>query len=68
MINSYVIFRKDIEVKFPVITGESGVPENYIKAEVTIRMLKWERTNIAEDMRREQELLDYAKANCKEQT
>ncbi|KAF3439852.1 hypothetical protein FNV43_RR18130 [Rhamnella rubrinervis] len=58
---------KGIEVKFPVISGESNVPENYIKTEDTIRMLKWERTNITEDMRREQELLDSAKANCKEQ-
>lgn len=55
--------RKDIEVKFPVASGESDVPEDYIKSETRIRMMKWERANILGDMRREQQLLDYAKAN-----
>lgn len=41
------------------------MPENYIKTEDTVRLLKWEQAKIAEDTRRGQELLDYAKAKCK---
>ncbi|EXB83888.1 hypothetical protein L484_023495 [Morus notabilis] len=55
--------RKDTEVKFPVASGKSDVPEDYIKSEAMIRMMKWERANILGDMRREQELLNCAKAN-----
>lgn len=50
-------------MKFPVASGESDVPEDYIKSEAMIRMMKWERANILGDMRREQELLNCAKAN-----
>ncbi|XP_015888725.3 protein DEFECTIVE IN MERISTEM SILENCING 3 isoform X1 [Ziziphus jujuba] len=60
--------RKDMEVKFPVITGESDVPASYIKTENTIRMLKWERTCIAGDIRREEELIKQVKANFQGQT
>lgn len=55
--------RKDMAVKFPVITGESDVPASYIETENTIRMMQWERTSIAGDIRREEELLKQAKAN-----
>ncbi|PON97290.1 Protein DEFECTIVE IN MERISTEM SILENCING [Trema orientale] len=59
--------RKDVEVKFPVVASGESVPADYIKSEDMIRMMKWERTNMAGDMRREQELLECAKANFKGQ-
>lgn len=49
-------------MKFPVASGESDVPAGYINSEDMIRMMKWERANIAGDMRREQELLNHTKA------
>lgn len=67
-INALYDFRKDMAVKFPVITGESDVPASYIKTENTIRMLKWERTCIAGDIRREEELIKQVKANFQGQT
>lgn len=53
--------RKGVEVKFPVISGGSGLPTNYSQIEDRIRMLKWERLKVDEDMRREQCLLDKIK-------
>ena len=53
--------RNDVEVKFPVASGGSDVPANYTKSEEMIRMMKWERANIAADMKRERALMDYAK-------
>ncbi|KAF2315205.1 hypothetical protein GH714_038430 [Hevea brasiliensis] len=53
--------RTDVEVKFPVISSRC-LPADYTKIEDAVRMLKWEQGNIAEDMRREQSLLDKAKA------
>lgn len=61
--------RRDIEVKFPVVSGGSEVPTDYFKSEEAIKMMKWERANIDGDMQREQELLgEYAKAKLKGQT
>ncbi|CAB4300658.1 unnamed protein product [Prunus armeniaca] len=55
--------RKDIEVKFPATSGESSMPAKYLETEDMIKKLKWERSHVTEDMQREQELLDFAKAN-----
>ncbi|KAE9591643.1 hypothetical protein Lalb_Chr20g0120921 [Lupinus albus] len=55
--------RKEVEVKFPLISGESDVPEDYIKAEDEVRKMKWEKYKIDADIQREQKLLDYAKSN-----
>ncbi|XP_028799801.1 protein DEFECTIVE IN MERISTEM SILENCING 3 isoform X2 [Neltuma alba] len=57
--------RKEVEVNFPVASGESDLPLNYVQAEDMVRMLKWESYKIAADIRREQQLLDYAQANLK---
>ncbi|TKY61251.1 DEFECTIVE IN MERISTEM SILENCING 3 [Spatholobus suberectus] len=55
--------RKDVEVKFPLISGESGVPPNYIEAEDAVRKLQWEKSKLDADIQREQQLLDYRKGN-----
>lgn len=55
--------RKDVEVKFPLIAGESDVPPNYIEAEDVVRKLKWESSKLAADVHREQQLLDIRKGN-----
>ncbi|PNX57470.1 hypothetical protein L195_g058710 [Trifolium pratense] len=55
--------RQDVEVKFPLISGESDVPPDYIEAEDVVRKLKWETTKLAADIQREQQLLDLRKGN-----
>ncbi|XP_020213831.1 protein DEFECTIVE IN MERISTEM SILENCING 3 isoform X3 [Cajanus cajan] len=54
---------KEVEVKFPLLSGESNVPPNYIEAEDVVRKLKWENTKLDADIHREQQLLDYRKGN-----
>ncbi|KAG2720575.1 hypothetical protein I3760_02G041600 [Carya illinoinensis] len=48
--------RKDIEVKFPIASVRFNAPANYTQTEDMIRMLEWERSKIAEDMEREEQL------------
>ncbi|BAT87837.1 hypothetical protein VIGAN_05125000 [Vigna angularis var. angularis] len=55
--------RKDVEVKFPLISGGSGVPPNYIETEEAVRKLNWETSKLSADKHREQQLLDYRKGN-----
>ncbi|KAK7285775.1 hypothetical protein RJT34_20556 [Clitoria ternatea] len=55
--------RKDVEVKFPLISGECDVPPNYIEAEDVVRKLKWESSKLAADIQREQQLLECRKGN-----
>ncbi|XP_014491485.1 protein DEFECTIVE IN MERISTEM SILENCING 3 isoform X2 [Vigna radiata var. radiata] len=55
--------RKDVEVKFPLISGGSGVPPNYIETEEAVRKLNWETAKLGADKHREQQLLDYRKGN-----
>uniref|UniRef100_A0A2N9IR68 Protein DEFECTIVE IN MERISTEM SILENCING 3 n=1 Tax=Fagus sylvatica TaxID=28930 RepID=A0A2N9IR68_FAGSY len=55
--------REDVQVKFPVTSGKSNVTADYIQTEDMIRTLEWERSKITEDLRREEQLLDYAMAN-----
>ncbi|ESW19313.1 hypothetical protein PHAVU_006G113900 [Phaseolus vulgaris] len=55
--------RKDVEVKFPLISGGSDVPSNYIETEETVRKLNWETSKLSADKHREQQLLDYRKGN-----
>jgi len=55
--------RKDVEVKFPLISGRSDVPPNYIETEERVRMLNWETSKLSADKHREQQLLDYRKGN-----
>ncbi|XP_027931212.1 protein DEFECTIVE IN MERISTEM SILENCING 3-like [Vigna unguiculata] len=55
--------RKDVEVKFPLIYGGSGVPPDYIETEEAVRKLNWETSKLSADKHREQQLLDYRKGN-----
>ncbi|XP_057439678.1 protein DEFECTIVE IN MERISTEM SILENCING 3-like [Lotus japonicus] len=55
--------REDVEVKFPLITGESDVPLDYIEAEDEVRQLKWINSKLAADIHREQQLLELRKGN-----
>ncbi|MED6125294.1 hypothetical protein PIB30_067222 [Stylosanthes scabra] len=58
--------RKDVEVKFGITSGGSNViSSDYSQAEEVVRRLKWESTKLAEDIRREQQLLDDLKATSK---
>ncbi|CAL0309253.1 unnamed protein product [Lupinus luteus] len=59
--------RNEVKVKFPLISGESDVPQDYIKAEDEVRKLKWEKYKIDADIQREQKLLDYAKGKLTNQ-
>ncbi|XP_027350366.1 protein DEFECTIVE IN MERISTEM SILENCING 3-like [Abrus precatorius] len=59
--------RKDVEVKFPLISGESDLPPNYIEAEDMVRKLKWESSKLDADIHREQKLLDYRKGKFRRQ-
>lgn len=52
-----------MEVKFPLISGPSNVPANYIEAEDMLRKLEWESTKLATDVQREHQLLDYEQGN-----
>ncbi|XP_065859409.1 protein DEFECTIVE IN MERISTEM SILENCING 3-like [Euphorbia lathyris] len=52
--------RKDVEVKFPVVSNKCSTTE--IRLKENIRKLKWEKITIAEDMQREQSLLDKVRA------
>jgi hypothetical protein len=54
-------------VKFPLISGESDVPPDYIEAEDVVRKLKWETSKLAADIQREQQLLDLRKGNSTSQ-
>ncbi|KAJ4955468.1 hypothetical protein NE237_012251 [Protea cynaroides] len=74
MIKSNGIFylgtRKDIEVRFPISSGTTNLPLNYIEeAEEKIKKLKWEKERLLEDMQREQSLLNLEKGqyNSKKQ-
>ncbi|KAF8413342.1 hypothetical protein HHK36_001321 [Tetracentron sinense] len=67
MIRSIGVFslgnRKDVDVRFPISSGTSNLPSDYIETEDQIKVMKWEKERIVEDMQREQALLDYAKKN-----
>ncbi|RDX91974.1 Protein DEFECTIVE IN MERISTEM SILENCING 3, partial [Mucuna pruriens] len=55
--------RKEVEVKFPLISGESDLPPNYIETEDAVRKLNWETSKLLADIEREQQLLDYRKGS-----
>ncbi|KAI5423774.1 protein DEFECTIVE IN MERISTEM SILENCING 3 [Lathyrus oleraceus] len=59
--------RQDVDVKFPLIGGESDVPLVYTEAEGMVRKLKWEASKLAADIQREQQLLDFRKSNSTSQ-
>ncbi|CAK7348709.1 unnamed protein product [Dovyalis caffra] len=54
--------RENFEVKFPVISSRPDLFSNYSQIEDGIRKLRWQQHHIEQDMLREQQLLDKARA------
>ncbi|RXI08283.1 hypothetical protein DVH24_022427 [Malus domestica] len=67
MIRSTGVFslgnREDVDVRFPILSATSGLPENYFESERQINELKRKKDKLQEDMKSEQSLLDNAKFN-----
>ncbi|KAF9616413.1 hypothetical protein IFM89_029667 [Coptis chinensis] len=57
--------RNEVEVVFPRSSGMSSLPINYLETEERIKMMKWEKERIAEDIQREEALLNHASKNFK---
>ncbi|KAL5703998.1 hypothetical protein ACHQM5_022480 [Ranunculus cassubicifolius] len=53
--------KKVVEVRFPVSTETANLPLNYLEAEQQIKLMKWEKERIFEDIQREEALLNHAK-------
>ncbi|KAK9122097.1 hypothetical protein Syun_019714 [Stephania yunnanensis] len=54
--------RKEVEVRFPITSGTSNFPVDYIKAdEEKIKITKWQKEIICDDMKREQLVLNLVK-------
>ncbi|XP_062120111.1 protein DEFECTIVE IN MERISTEM SILENCING 3 isoform X2 [Humulus lupulus] len=53
--------RQDVNVRFPKSMVALSLPESYLGAERQIKELKWKKEKMAEDVKREQTLLDNAK-------
>ncbi|KAK9145599.1 hypothetical protein Sjap_005502 [Stephania japonica] len=49
---------KEVEVRFPVNSGTSNLLVDYIKAEEKIKISKWQKERICDDMKREQLVLN----------
>ncbi|XP_043717370.1 protein DEFECTIVE IN MERISTEM SILENCING 3-like isoform X2 [Telopea speciosissima] len=58
----YLGSRKDIEVRFPIGSGTTNLPLDYIQAEEKIKQMKWEKERLLEDMQREQALVNHVKS------
>ncbi|KAJ6411008.1 hypothetical protein OIU84_007708 [Salix udensis] len=53
--------RNNVDVRFPVLSVTSTLPDNYIDTEKQLKEIKWKREKMLEDIKREQALLDAAK-------
>ncbi|KAK9093971.1 hypothetical protein Scep_025440 [Stephania cephalantha] len=53
--------RKEVEVRFPITSETSNLPVDYIKAEEKIKISKWQKERICDDMKREQLVLNLVK-------
>ncbi|KAK9145594.1 hypothetical protein Sjap_005497 [Stephania japonica] len=53
--------RKEVEVRFRVNSGTSNLAVDYIKAEEKIKISKWQKERICDDMKREQLVLNLVK-------
>ncbi|KAI5671288.1 hypothetical protein M9H77_11652 [Catharanthus roseus] len=67
MIKNRVVFslgnRKVMDVKFPIVSGKSHLPDNYAEIEKILKAAKWEKDRLLEDVRREEALLNQSKLN-----
>uniref|UniRef100_K4BHK8 Protein DEFECTIVE IN MERISTEM SILENCING 3 n=1 Tax=Solanum lycopersicum TaxID=4081 RepID=K4BHK8_SOLLC len=57
--------KREVQIKFPKSFGRSYLRKSYIKSEIRMKELKWERVRCVEDLEREQTLLTNAKNNFK---
>ncbi|KAL8217881.1 hypothetical protein R6Q57_021254 [Mikania cordata] len=55
--------REEIDVKFPITSGVSYMPEAYIEVEKEMSKLKWGRERMLEDIQREEAMLAHVKYN-----
>ena len=53
--------REGVDVKFPLLSNTSVLPESYLESERQLREMKWRKEKMEEDMKREQALLENAK-------
>lgn len=60
---TYLMFREDVDVRFPRPSLISNLPEEYIECERQIKDSKRKKEKMLEDIKREQALLDNAKFN-----
>ncbi|XP_042408244.1 protein DEFECTIVE IN MERISTEM SILENCING 3-like [Zingiber officinale] len=58
----YLGDRNNIEVRFPISSGISRLPENVIETEKNLKLINWKKERFFEDMKREETLLNKAKA------
>ena len=56
-----MIYRNNVDVRFPKLSVASTLPDNYIETEKQLKEIKWKREKMLEDIKREQALLDAAK-------
>lgn len=52
-----------MDVKFPIVSGKSHLPDNYAEIEKILKAAKWEKDRLLEDVRREEALLNQSKLN-----
>lgn len=57
----WLCLRHDVEVKFPISSGVSSPPTNVIETEEQIKLMKWKKERLIEDMHREETLLNQVK-------
>ncbi|XP_057951576.1 protein DEFECTIVE IN MERISTEM SILENCING 3 isoform X2 [Malania oleifera] len=55
--------REDVDVRFAVGSIIPNLPMNYFETENQVKMVKWKKEKMIEDIKREQSLLDHAKFN-----
>lgn len=55
--------REEINVKFPITSGVSYLPEAYIEVEKEMKELKWKGERMMEDIQREEAMLAHVKYN-----
>nr|XP_043610514.1 protein DEFECTIVE IN MERISTEM SILENCING 3-like [Erigeron canadensis] len=53
--------REEIDVKFPITSGVSYLPEAYLDVEKEMKELKWKRERMMEDIQREEAMLSHVK-------
>ncbi|KAK9147249.1 hypothetical protein Scep_006006 [Stephania cephalantha] len=57
----YLGSREEVKVRFPVSSGPPVLPIQYVETAGRIKTMAWDRERIADDMQREQTLLDHSK-------